>query len=293
MRYPNISSARKDGEIDMNQLQRKLRSQKGASITIALLIFLVCAVVGVSVLVAGTASAGRMASAAKADQRFYAVSSAGEQLIGMIEGEQVQVIIKKTTETDISSGEKTTTKELTLKKRLVDNTGTNTDGEGGSASYTVVESFNEVQLDENGKLSSPAFDSYNTEEAYRHIVEEKNAPATRTIKLEVSGYPELTCYLEQTWRPEGRMVFQVYNANIKADGTEGSPGDAYEKYMLMLTFDEVKTGEALETSTVMSDDSSKEIETETRTTDLKWQLTDINTFTTRAAIPGASTPSGE
>ncbi len=59
----------------MNRIKKKLNNRKGASITWALLIFLVCAVVGSAVLVAGTAAAGRMSKLAENDQRYYAVTS--------------------------------------------------------------------------------------------------------------------------------------------------------------------------------------------------------------------------
>lgn len=60
----------------MNAIRAKLRSQRGASITFALLLFLVCAVVSSVVIVAGTAAAGRMAKLPDMDQRYYAVTSA-------------------------------------------------------------------------------------------------------------------------------------------------------------------------------------------------------------------------
>lgn len=68
---------KKGGEVKdaMNKLKKKLNSDRGASITWALLIFLVCAVVGSVVLVAGTAAAGRMSKLPENDQRFYAVTS--------------------------------------------------------------------------------------------------------------------------------------------------------------------------------------------------------------------------
>ncbi len=59
----------------MNVIKRKLNSERGASITWALLIFLVCAVVGSAVLVAGTTASGRMSKLAENDQRYYAVTS--------------------------------------------------------------------------------------------------------------------------------------------------------------------------------------------------------------------------
>ena len=57
-------------------IRAKLKDNTGASITYALLLFLVCAVVGSVVLAAGTAAAGRMSQAVENDQRYYAVTSA-------------------------------------------------------------------------------------------------------------------------------------------------------------------------------------------------------------------------
>ena len=61
-------------------LLKKLRSQKGASLSYALLLFLVCAVLCSVILVAATAASGRMAKVAETDQRYYAVTSAAELL---------------------------------------------------------------------------------------------------------------------------------------------------------------------------------------------------------------------
>ena len=72
----------------MHKLKQKLKSQTGASITFALLLFLVCAVVGSAVLVAGTAAAGRMSKIAEMDQRYYAVNSAARLLVDQIAGEK-------------------------------------------------------------------------------------------------------------------------------------------------------------------------------------------------------------
>lgn len=68
-----------------------LRSRTGASITFALLLFLVCAVVGALVLTAGTAAAGRISNLAESDQRFYSVSSAAELLAGELSGKKVTI----------------------------------------------------------------------------------------------------------------------------------------------------------------------------------------------------------
>ena len=70
----------------MNNMRRKLRSEKGASITFALLLFLVCSVVSIVVVVAGSAAAGRMSQRAETDQRYYAVTSAVELLCDDFKG---------------------------------------------------------------------------------------------------------------------------------------------------------------------------------------------------------------
>lgn len=76
----------------MSVLKRKLKSDRGASITWALLIFLVCAVIGSAVLVAGTASSGRMSEVADNDQRYYAVTSAARLLIDLIDDETATIV---------------------------------------------------------------------------------------------------------------------------------------------------------------------------------------------------------
>lgn len=75
----------------MNAMRTKLKNQRGASITYALLIFLVCAVASSIVIVAGTAAAGRMSSLPQADKRYYAVTSAAGLLKSQIDGKTVVV----------------------------------------------------------------------------------------------------------------------------------------------------------------------------------------------------------
>ena len=87
-------------EVDaLHKLKQKLKSQTGASITFALLLFLVCAVVGSAVLVAGTAAAGRMSKVAEMDQRYYAVNSAARLLVDTIQEKPLEIVKKETAET--------------------------------------------------------------------------------------------------------------------------------------------------------------------------------------------------
>ena len=72
----------------MERIKNKIKSNNGASITFALLIFLVCAVISGIVIVAATTSAGRMSKTTEMDQRYYAVTSAAELLKEYIDPEE-------------------------------------------------------------------------------------------------------------------------------------------------------------------------------------------------------------
>ena len=75
----------------MIAMKNKIKSQKGASITFALLLFLVCAVISSIVIVAATAVGGRASQMAELDQRYYAVNSAAELLRDVLEQQTVTV----------------------------------------------------------------------------------------------------------------------------------------------------------------------------------------------------------
>ena len=80
----------------LRQVHQKLRSRTGASITYALLLFLVCAVIGAVVLTAGTAAAGRVSKMAEMDQRYYSVTSAAELLAQELAGQDKTITITRT-----------------------------------------------------------------------------------------------------------------------------------------------------------------------------------------------------
>lgn len=60
----------------MGSIRDKLRSQRGASILLALLFFLVCAMVGASVLMAAASNAGKSRSSREEQQKYLTLSSA-------------------------------------------------------------------------------------------------------------------------------------------------------------------------------------------------------------------------
>ena len=75
----------------MKAIKNKLQSKQGASITFALLIFLVCAVVSSAVIVAATTAAGRFSTMEEMDERYYAVTDACELLCKKLDGKTVIV----------------------------------------------------------------------------------------------------------------------------------------------------------------------------------------------------------
>ena len=99
------------GDDNMNLIHHKLRSRRGASLSIALLLFLVCLAVASVVLAAGTAASGRLSELREADQRYYSVTSAAELVRDLVSSEPVVFEQKKlitTTESTNDDGEVTT-----------------------------------------------------------------------------------------------------------------------------------------------------------------------------------------
>ncbi len=70
-------------------VSRKLKSNEGVSLVVALLLFLVCAIVASVILTAGTAAAGRLSKKAELDQKYYLVNSAANVLIEELEGKTI------------------------------------------------------------------------------------------------------------------------------------------------------------------------------------------------------------
>lgn len=115
-------------------VMNKLRSRKGASLTFALLAFLVCAAVGAVLLTAATASSGRISKLAESDRRYYAVSSAAQLFCDALDGQSYTI---KRTKTDIHGIEITYTTDPTT---LIETKGTapyTPDGGGESYEYTI------------------------------------------------------------------------------------------------------------------------------------------------------------
>ena len=110
---------------------KKLKSQNGASISFALLLFLVCATAGAVVLAAGTAAAGRLSQMVNMDKRYYSASSAAALLAKEIEGKVVTI-------------------ERSLVETVVETTTYNKDGELKETKFDFVLDY---ETDVNGKTN--------------------------------------------------------------------------------------------------------------------------------------------
>ena len=75
------------------KLKGKLRSRRGATLLLSLLLFLICAVAGSVAITAGTASSGTVSERAKMDQRYFSVTSAAELLREELDGLSVDVSV--------------------------------------------------------------------------------------------------------------------------------------------------------------------------------------------------------
>ena len=85
-------------------VKKKLKSNEGASLMVALLFFVMCATVGSIILAAATASSGRLANLKKEEQTYYSLSSAAKLFSELMMREESAVIIQ------IDEGHKKVTK---------------------------------------------------------------------------------------------------------------------------------------------------------------------------------------
>jgi len=93
-----------------NTCQTKIKSQKGASLILALILLLVCTTVGAAILTSVSASSGRLLNQAKSDARYYAVRSAADLLIDRIDGQSYILQREQVTVSTVTTKYNDTTK---------------------------------------------------------------------------------------------------------------------------------------------------------------------------------------
>ena len=83
----------------MNRLTNKLKNNSGASMIIALLFFLICATVGISVLAAAKANAGRLLAQRENEQAYLTVRSAAQLMRSSLDEPSPAFALKTETST--------------------------------------------------------------------------------------------------------------------------------------------------------------------------------------------------
>lgn len=228
------------GDPDLNKLQTKLRSQRGASILFALLLFLVCAAVGSVALAAGTAAAGRTIQLAKMDQRYYCVTSATELMRDSIEGKTVTVVDREDQVT-ISTDKETVTLDA------------------DAPSFTS----SSILIHAAGSLVDTGYTSKITR------------PADLTFLLATDGSEEVQAALNAEIRevldPDGTMRLMISSLPENGDT---------DRYTLQLTFSadrrQTESSRTVESWNEATGEASSTVIT-TYTTTLTWSLDNIKT----------------
>ena len=177
----------------MRRIQEKLGSQRGASITFALLLFLVCAVASSVVIVAGSTAAGRMSEQARTDQRYYAVASAVELLREDFNNKTVVVTDTRTKDARKIDTAATTVSTTDPKKSL------------NVEDYPILTKITEG-------LVQSIIDGKDTE----------SLPTMMKLTAEISD-PDLKekaaldCDIKAFVKRDGRAIFQVSNTTAEED----------------------------------------------------------------------------
>ena len=222
----------------MKAIRNKLISRRGASITFALLLFLVCAVLSSVIIAASTAAAGRMSRAAEMDQRYYAVTSAAEFLKDLMlddakkEVSVVKVETYRTTDTyqgDVYKG--SSTSGPTQKFYLVE--------KGADAVDLDWDLNDSTQI--NGTMSFSSLQGDLAYKIYQMMTAESGTvsvpgAAKYTLSTSESGADNaLAATINEMVDEDYGVTFTVYNT-YDVKGSASAPGTRYT-LELHFTFD--------------------------------------------------------
>ena len=223
----------------MSAVKNKIKDRRGASITFALLIFLVCSMVSIAVVVAGSAAAGRMSQRAETDQRYYAVTSAVELLCDDFKGKTVTVEYEK----EASASTVPDSAIFVTDMKDVDNSPLNI------ANYAILEDASKKLVSKiaNGTANS--------------------ATADNTLTLSATGpaNSSLNCTMNMFVKSDGRVIFVVSNAL--------ATGETKPVYTLQVVFD--ANISASSSQYQKANDSGNAVTMEKATTTLVWSLNSI------------------
>ncbi len=253
-----------------NRIMNKLRSRSGASITFALLLFLVCSVLCAVIFAAATSASGRMSSLPESDQRYFAVASAAELLKKMLNGKTASIVrVEKTEITTTVNANGTLKEEQTdhsIKFYIV------ADKEAGEITDSDIE--NGIDADNN-----PTTNSINKDAALR-LYKGLPLPTDRKLSLTANGSGAdsvLAVSIEETIEEDGSVTLKLYNTN----NSSGSASSGLERCTMVMYF-RADTSEIMRSKTTTEPQGTSNA-IKTTTTDytiktFKWTLTGIKTI---------------
>ncbi len=256
-----------------NRIMNKLRSNKGASITFALLLFLVCAVLCSVILAAATAAAGRMSKIAETEQRYYAVTSAAKLMQDEFKDSSGKLVPVSVVEAQV------TTEIMTYTSA---NVGTLKDSSTETKGYLFVgkdaDAITISDLVSTNEIGNVTIDSIIKDAAKK--VYDKSPASTRDLSLTSSNYDTLAVNITEKIDAGGNIVMTLYNAK----NAKGQTSDVGEQYTVILTFgaDSIissRTETTSETSAPTNDGSYDvtTITTKMKITTTTWSLNGIRT----------------
>ncbi len=247
-----------------NRIMNKLRSKAGASITFALLLFLVCAVLCSVIVAAASAAAGRMSKIVQSEETYYAVTSAAEMMKKMIDGKTVSLVKVTRTEYDTpytngNPGTATQASAPTEYYYLI--------ADENPSDVLVNHTFKSGTTDDSFLVDSVVIDTI-PKDAAKHI-KDGTSLTTRELKITSSynfspkpGYDVLAVTVNENLDySDGKIKLTLYNT-YKSDGSVniGTSG-----YTMLLEFGADKT-----------------ITNSTRTEEISSTTTGNNTYTIRS-----------
>lgn len=267
-----------------NRIKDKLRSRMGASITFALLLFLVCTVLSSVIIVAATAASGRMSKIAETDQRYYAVTSAAVLLKDMIADPDKPISIvevEERTKTTIFHADGSVTygeysdppklKAVYLVEKAANQIhseedcsgGTKIDGEG----FDFTSKFDSIQKDAAYHVYNVNKDVYNEDkEAHKTF-----SMTSGTVKTAVGSENDpISVTISETIQEDGSLELKLNNTNGE------------QPYFLTLTLStdrsEFEINKEVDDEPVIYSDDSYSIKTTKTTltvTGLVWSFLDL------------------
>lgn len=255
----------------LEKLKRKWNSQTGASITFALLLFLVCAVLCSVILAASTTASGRMSQLPETDQRYYAVSSATGLLKNQMDGKTVCLV--------------TVTRTAYTTPYTEGVPGTPVKGAETEKTYLIPDKrageIGDTDLKDEALIDEAPIDTLVKDAAKRlHTGATSTAPE-RTLassRYSTEEFDPLAVTVEETLDADGTVTLRVSNS-YNAKGEASAAGDRYTQTLVFGVdrSDTASTRTASEAPVPTGDDAYtvSSVETVTAITELTWRLSGV------------------